>query len=75
MVVEKQEDLTRPVIAYISFESQEGFERATLFWKENLDVLPERVQALVKPEHKKLLGSDLVMTHATEPRNIIWENL
>lgn len=58
----------RPVAAFITFETQEGYERAcnlkgTRNWKEQL----------VSAKHS-FMGEPLAMQEAPEPTNIIWEN-
>lgn len=68
MKIEHLERITRPVAAFITFETQEGFERAKeLTGKKNWK------DEIVSSEYT-LLGEPLSMTQAPEPTNIIWEN-
>lgn len=53
----KLEKLTKPVSAFVTFETEEGYLRA-----------------LKSTENITLLGERAVMTQASEPTNIIWEN-
>jgi len=64
------------VRAYITFTTQEGFERASLYWPRNRDDVPPPVLDLVQPEdNRSLLNDYLKLEKATEPGNIIWEHL
>jgi hypothetical protein len=64
----QSEKLQRPVAAFITFEVQEGYERAcnlkgTRNWKEEL----------VQAKHK-FMDEFIAFQEAPEPTNIIWEN-
>lgn len=63
-----QEKITRPVAAFITFETQEAYERAC-----NLKGIKNWKNELVRSK-VKLLGEPFAMQEAPEPTNIIWEN-
>lgn len=73
---DKRFAFTSPVAAYITFATQEGYERALLYWDEELQL--EDIKALV-PERPKnyqqILGDFLYVLPGIEPTNILWENL
>ena len=65
---QKSEELSRPVAAFITFESQEGYERACeLKPKTNFK------REIIETKYK-FLGEPLCFWEAPEPTNIIWEN-
>jgi hypothetical protein len=68
----KRKELTRPVTAFITFETQEAYERASLYWTKDC---PEAIYELVEPADKNMLGDALYFSQANEPSNILWENL
>jgi len=64
--------LTRPVCAFITFKSDDGYSEALSYskklqWYEKKNVEEDF-------EHEMILNSDPYFTAATEPTNIIWEN-
>ncbi|CDW90155.1 UNKNOWN [Stylonychia lemnae] len=59
--------IVRPVAAFITFETQEGYERACNL-KEKRNIFCQLQSKL------DFLGQPLAFTEATEPTNIIWEN-
>lgn len=67
--VEKYKILIRPIEAYVSFEKQEGYERAMKF-----DDRPPICCSGRNSKRPKLLGSRLYFRSAPEPTNIIWEH-
>lgn len=76
--MEKDKDkIERPVAAFITFETQEGFERSCFYFPHPADDPIEHEDNWVNPvpeQDKTLLGEKLQMARATEPGNIIWEN-
>jgi len=68
---EKYDDLTRPVAAFLTFNSDEGWQEAINYSTKYVDETLENGQKFV---HKKLFGEDPIFTEAPEPTNIIWEN-
>lgn len=62
----RYEDFTRPVSAFITFESAAGQFKALKF-------KPVNIRASKEPRGT-FLESPLIMIQATEPTNIIWEN-
>jgi hypothetical protein len=48
---------TTPCAAYITFETQEGYERATLYWDKSNKI--DEIKNLVPDSHKVLLGEEL----------------
>lgn len=59
--------IARPVTAFITFENEEGLNRA-LNYHEAVDKDP------TKQDLKTLLGEELNIEAASEPTDIIWEN-
>ena len=71
-----REKLSTPVAAFITFETQEAFERAMFYFPMNpgdREVDDEFLDP-VTPDEKQFLGRDLKLMRATEPSNMIWEN-
>jgi len=82
--------LIRPVAAFITFERQEGKDRAIKYFiseaqrkKEEKEANEEagdgetdfnRRQALVAKVDKALLGNEIVVKNAPEPSEILWHN-
>jgi hypothetical protein len=62
----KYDDFTRPVVAFITFEYEDSYDRACKYKDPKY-----RKDGKVRGE---ILGQPMVMTAATEPTNIIWEN-
>lgn len=61
-----EDDILRPVTAFITFETQEGHERALKYEK--------KFYPWQRGESKTLLGEKLILEQAEEPSDIIWEN-
>ena len=57
----KYYELTRPVTAFITFETQEAYERAILYWGKEC---PEAVYELVRASDKNMLGDALYFCEA-----------
>jgi hypothetical protein len=77
--------LIRPVAAFITFERQEGKDRAIKYFcdpqnKQKIEDLnmdqenASREAALLAQVDKSLLGHEIVCKQASEPTEIIWEN-
>ena len=67
--VTKKNKLIRPVAAFLTFNTQEGYERALKYWgpgSENLFSEPT--------EAHKFCDTLIKVKPAPEPSNIIWEN-
>jgi hypothetical protein len=58
----RYDDLTNPVCSFVTFEEEEGYNRAC-------DFKPD-----VYSGQDKVLGEPLRFTPSCEPTNIIWEN-
>lgn len=67
----QSEKLTTPVTAFVTFTSQEGYERCSEFLAARLE------NGLPNPKMRSLefLGEDAQIAAAPEPSNVIWENL
>eukprot|EP00347_Sterkiella_histriomuscorum_P007945 403346963 len=65
---DKKDRITRPVAAFITFESQEGYERAC-----NLKGQKNWLQDVKHSKHK-YFDLPLCFNEAPEPTDIIWEN-
>eukprot|EP00347_Sterkiella_histriomuscorum_P002409 403368266 len=65
---QKRDQLTRPVAAFITFETQEGYERAC-----NIKGKKNWKKEIVNSKHK-FFDDYLCFQEAPEPTNIIWEN-
>ena len=63
-----RDDLTRPVAAFITFETQEGYERAC-----NLRGVKNWKGKLTSAKHT-FNGQLIAFNEAPEPTNILWEN-
>jgi len=61
-------DVTRPVAAYISFEKQEGYERAQKLW-------PRPKKNMPMNNSNTFLKELINIQAAPEPSNILWENI
>jgi hypothetical protein len=77
--------LIRPVAAFITFERQEGRDRAIKYFcdpqnKQEIEDLnmdqenSSREAALLAQVDKSLLGQEIICKQASEPTEIIWEN-
>lgn len=64
--------LTRPVCAFITFESDDGYNEALSFSKKGW--LSSSVATAEGKEGPQILGRQPEFVAATEPTNIIWEN-
>ena len=60
------DNLQRPCSVFVTFESEEGYQRA-LNYNSTLD-LPDYKQ------YSTLLGQEIEIVAASEPSDIIWEN-
>ena len=60
--------LIRPVTAFLTFNTQEGYERALKYWG------PEADKPVEVTENHKFCDVQIKVTPAPEPSNIIWEN-
>ena len=66
---EKEADkLIRPVTAFLTFNTQEGYERALKYWG------PEAEDKKLITENHKICDTRIKVEPAPEPSNIIWEN-
>ena len=64
--------MIRPVQAYVTFKYQNGMERCINHFKTEYT----RFGKPIPPEEPlKLFGVTLYVDEASEPSNIIWENL
>ena len=59
--------LIKPVAAFITFETQEGYERAC-------NIKPYTTWSMKVKSTVRFMGTYLYFNEATEPTNIIWEN-
>ena len=66
---EKANELTRPVTAFLTFNTQEGYERALNNWGPGSENKWSEVT-----ENHKFCDQQIRVTPAPEPSNIIWEN-
>jgi len=68
-----RDKLTRPVCAFITFETDDGKNEALAFSKKNpwWRRKNEESDGLV---HETLFNHEIKFKQATEPTNIIWEN-
>jgi len=64
--------LTRPVCAFITFESDDGYNEALSYTKKGW--LSKVTAAEDAATTANILGRPVEFTAATEPTNIIWEN-
>jgi len=90
LCLEKKAEYTRPVTAFITFERQEGKDRALKYFDdpkakrkiENVDneqdeeaaARGDREAQLLEQIDRALLGRDIICYSASEPSDIIWEN-
>ena len=63
-----RDEILRPVNAFITFENQEGYERA-------VDNFPKSKRSAAITNVNQMLKDKLIVEEAPEPSNIIWENL
>lgn len=72
------EKYQRPVHAFVTFQTQEAYERC-LSEFSNGQSYYQTCLKLCQPKNQEdklqILGSDLILKEATEPSDIIWENL
>jgi len=71
VATEKKEQLSTPVSAFITFETQDGSERCSTYLMKKT----ERGLKNRKYRRINLLGEEPTLLRSTEPSNIIWENL
>lgn len=72
---ENYEKLTRPVCAFITFESDDGYIEALSYSKKmSWGFSGNKDPVMDGFEREQLLGGDPLFKAATEPTNIIWEN-
>lgn len=90
MIEEKRTEFIRPVAAFITFERQEGKDRAIKYFISEAQRQKEekeanegggdgetdysRRAALVAKVDKALLGNEIVVKQAPEPSEILWHN-
>ena len=66
---ENKDKITKPVTAFLTFNTQEGYERALKNWG------PDSAKSFSEvTEHHKFCESQIKVTAAPEPSNIIWEH-
>jgi hypothetical protein len=65
-VISDYQNLTRPTAAFITFESDNGYQLALDLAAEN-EKLPDE-------EEKKIMDQHIRFVEASEPTDIIWEN-
>jgi len=76
-VKDHKDELTKPVAAFITFELEEGKNRALAYFckpeppKKSTE---EGSVPLLLPEPFKLLGDILIAKQAPEPSEILWHN-
>ena len=66
------EELTRPVCAFITFKSDDGYNECLNYSKKLQWYERNNVNAEI--DHEMILNEDPYFIAATEPTNIIWEN-
>ena len=66
----KKNKLIRPVAAFLTFNTQEGYERALKYWGPN----SEKNGFSELTEAHKFCDTVIKVKPAPEPSNIIWEN-
>lgn len=73
---ENEAQFERPVAAFITFETQEAFERAVFYFPHEEDDVNRDFDFVdpVTAQDKMLLDHELKLRRATEPANILWEN-
>lgn len=61
---------------FITFETQEAFERGCYYFPHHLDEVNREFDFVdpVQEDEKKILGTKMELRRATEPGNILWEN-
>jgi len=67
---EHKEKLNRPVTAFITFRTQEGYERALKHYSAERDFVDNNLDST----DENFLGTPLKFKPAPEPSNILWEN-
>lgn len=71
------DQLQTPVSVFATFETEEGYRRATYF-EEYLGLLEagevKAEDSLICAEDKYILGHEIEIQEASEPSDIIWEN-
>ena len=65
------ESLATPIVAFVTFKSQEGYERCSKHLFENT----RRKKKSNRANQFQLWGEKAQIKAAPEPSNIIWENL
>lgn len=72
---ENYDKLTRPVCAFITFESDDGYIEAINYTKKmKWGFSGDKDPVMDGFEREQLLGADPLFRAAAEPTNIIWEN-
>lgn len=82
---DKKAQLIRPVAAFITFERQEGRDRAIFYFKDPKNKVDIEVEGedqarrnadmeIASRVDKTALGEDIYVTQAPEPSDILWEN-
>lgn len=71
---EKYDLLTRPVTAFITFNSDDGLNEALLYNKQDAFYRDSNAESGENFVHKRVLDVIPRFTQATDPTNIIWEH-
>lgn len=76
LIAKDKDKLERPVTAFVTFDTQEAFERAVFYFPHPQDEENHEFGFVdpVKEEDKHILEEKLKVRRATEPGNILWEN-
>ena len=70
---ENLDNLQRPCTVFISFEAEEGYQRALLY-NEVIDFRNKEDCTREMVVYNKFVGEDIQIEDAPEPTDIIWEN-
>jgi len=76
-VYEEREKIERPVAAFITFETQEGYERSLEYFGMKQMATKDQIQKrqqFIPAQDTDLLLHKLSFEPAPEPTNIKWEN-
>ena len=72
IISSRYEHYTRPVMAFVTFTSQEARERCLHYFGSEQNIFSQTVH---KNEKIEVFDQALEITEALDPSNIIWENL
>lgn len=70
-------ELYRPIGAFVTFQTQEGLERALHHYPLDMEhhkIANPKFQDVVENEEHNFLGKELRLEQAKEPTDILWEN-